>query len=109
MQRLIDYSWPGNVRELANIVERAMIVCEGDTLETGDLALLDVTDVRDEQTTTFDEMARQHLLHTLDDCGGVIEGPHGAAARLGLKPATLRSRMKKLGLVRTGSSFGLSG
>jgi formate hydrogenlyase transcriptional activator len=99
------YGWPGNVRELANVIERAMIVCDGNVLEESDLALANVPGKGDRRDATFDEMARQHLLRTLEECNGVIEGPNGAAARLGLKPATLRSRMKKLGLARTGGGF----
>jgi len=99
------YGWPGNVRELANVIERAMIVCDGNVLEESDLALANVPRKGDWRDATFDEMARQHLLQTLEECNGVIEGPNGAAARLGLKPATLRSRMKKLGLARTGGGF----
>jgi formate hydrogenlyase transcriptional activator len=90
---------------LANVIERAMIVCEGHTLTESQLALVDVLRQPDTGGMTFDDMARQLLLRTLEECGGVIEGPRGAAAALGLRPATLRSRMKKLGLERTGGRF----
>jgi formate hydrogenlyase transcriptional activator len=102
---LEKYSWPGNVRELANVIERAMIVCDKTVLEESDLALANIPRKDDRRPATFNDMARQHLLHTLKECDGVIEGPNGAAARLGLKPATLRSRMKKLGLSRVGRGF----
>ena len=46
------------------------------------------------------EVSTQHMLRVLDRCGWVIDGPNGAAHSLGLKPSTLRSRMKKLGLER---------
>ncbi len=105
MRTLMGYSWPGNVRELANVIERAMIVCEGNTLEESQLALVHVQHQTGNKKQTYDEMARQHLLRTLEECGGVIEGPRGAAAALGLKPATLRSRIKKLGIERTESGF----
>ena len=105
MHTLLRYPWPGNVRELANVIERAMIVSDGQTLEASQLALVKVSREPENSGTTFDEMARQHLLRTLEECGGVIEGPRGAAAVLGLKPATLRSRIKKLGLERTGGNF----
>lgn len=99
------YSWPGNVRELANVLERALIVCEGATIEPGHLALLELQQGRRKEAERFDDVARDHLLSTLHACKGIIEGPMGAAAKLGLKPATLRSRMKKLGIVRTTGGF----
>ena len=102
---LSTYSWPGNVRELANVVERAMIVCEGTTLEASHFGLVETVRSREDRSASFDEVARRHLLQTLEECGGVIEGPDGAAARLGLKPATLRSRMKKLGISRGRAGF----
>jgi len=105
MRVLMEYSWPGNVRELANVIEHAMIVCEGNTLVVGQLGLVQLPQRTGNHKATFDDMARQHLLRTLEDCGGIIEGPHGAAAVLGLKPATLRSRIKKLGIVRSGGGF----
>ncbi|MBP1655685.1 MAG: domain S-box protein [Bacteroidetes bacterium] len=105
MRKLMQYSWPGNVRELANVIERAMIVCDGQTLTESKLALVDVSRQTEAAGTSFDEMARQHLLRTLEECGGVIEGPRGAAAILGLKPATLRSRLRKLGIERVGGGF----
>jgi transcriptional regulator with GAF, ATPase, and Fis domain len=99
------YSWPGNVRELANVIERAMIVSEGGVLRESDCSLLMMSHSEDDQGIKFDDMARKHLLRTLSECRGIIEGPHGAAAKLGLKPATLRSRLKKLGVQRNGSNF----
>lgn len=105
VRALTRYSWPGNVRELANAVERAMIVCEGSELQAGHLGLLRTARAPAVQFARFDEIARRHLLHTLDECEGVIEGPTGAAARLGLKPATLRSRLKKLGIERGRAGF----
>ncbi|MCC6395919.1 MAG: diguanylate cyclase, partial [Bacteroidetes bacterium] len=105
MRVLMEYDWPGNVRELANVIEHALIVCEGHTLVVGQLALVRPSQRTENHRSTFDEMARQHLLRTLEECGGIIEGPHGAATVLGLKPATLRSRIKKLGIVRTGGGF----
>jgi transcriptional regulator with GAF, ATPase, and Fis domain len=82
-----------------------MIVCDGQTLTESKLALVDVSRQTEAAGTSFDEMARQHLLRTLEECGGVIEGPRGAAAILGLKPATLRSRLRKLGIERVGGGF----
>jgi PAS domain S-box-containing protein len=105
MRALTHYDWPGNVRELANAIERAMIVCEGNELQAGHLGLLAAARTPVSHSARFDDIAKRHLLQTLDECEGVIEGPAGAAARLGLKPATLRSRLKKLGIERGRAGF----
>ncbi len=104
-QKLLRYSWPGNVRELANAIERAMIVCDGNRLEESDLALVEIAHEPSKVASNFDDVARTHIMQVLEECGGVIEGANGAAVKLGLKPATLRSRMKKLGIARTRGGF----
>jgi formate hydrogenlyase transcriptional activator len=104
-RNLLRYHWPGNVRELANIIERAMIVCEGNRLEASDLALVDIAQENTRAGDSFDDVARRHILDVLKECDGVIEASRGAASRLGIKPATLRSRMKKLGISRRSGSF----
>jgi transcriptional regulator with GAF, ATPase, and Fis domain len=52
----------------------------------------------DGSLVSLDEVAKEHIRRVLDACGWQIDGQHGAAASLGLRPSTLRSRMKKLGL-----------
>ncbi|MCB9377431.1 MAG: sigma 54-interacting transcriptional regulator [Holophagales bacterium] len=107
LDALRAYDWPGNVRELQNVVERALILSPGETLAiaeafhpsptagpAGSSATADAGD-------RFDELARRHIGAVIDDCGGKISGPGGAAERLGLHPNTLRSRMKKLGIGRS--------
>ena len=100
VRQLQRYSWPGNVRELQNVIERAVILSRGGLLDVG--ALLDVepddSSSGAEREPTADEVTA--LIAVLDGCGWVIEGDEGAAARLGLKPSTLRSRMRKLGVER---------
>jgi transcriptional regulator with GAF, ATPase, and Fis domain len=54
-----------------------------------------------QETKTFDEMQRAYILNILQLTGWTIEGPHGAARKLALNPATLRSRMQRLGLRRS--------
>ncbi len=100
---LAAYDWPGNVRELRNVVERAMILSRGETLELGS-----PLDPRRSQhvpagsTSTKDLAAveRRHIVDVLAQCGGKIKGTGNAAEQLGLKPSTLRSRMKKLQILR---------
>ena len=93
LERLMHYDWPGNVRELENIIHRALIVTQGKEL------FLDVPDRvtgPSLNTTTLEEVERQHIIKTLKSCHWKIEGNNGAAGRLGINPSTLRSRMKKL-------------
>jgi PAS domain S-box-containing protein len=107
MRRLIAYPWPGNVRELENVIERAVILAAGPTLEIGaDVLPLNVEPPACEgqfpaQPPTLEANERQHILTVLGQTGWVVEGTRGAAKILGLHPNTLRSRMKKLGIQRT--------
>ena len=101
LDTLRGYAWPGNVRELEHAVQRAVIVCSGGAIRAEDLALGHGTAAPSiSETGTLEEVERQHILTVLEQVNGVIAGPKGAAARLGLNPSTLRSRLKKLGIVR---------
>ena len=102
MERLRGYDWPGNVRELRNAVERAMILSSEPMLRI-DLppaatARGDVVDGSDGADMSLDEAQRQQIVKALEASSGRISGPGGAAERLGLKPTTLRSKMKRLRL-----------
>ena len=100
MNALQAYAWPGNVRELENIIERAVILATGSALELdGALAVnREEAGSTSKGRQTLKEVERQHILQNLEDTSWRIEGPGGAAVRLGLHPSTLRSRMKKLNL-----------
>jgi PAS domain S-box-containing protein len=118
-QRLVEYPWPGNVRELENVIERALILCQGPDLDIPpQLLALPMSSVRTSPRTThatqswrspitldasasLEELERRHIRQTLEAAQWKIEGRQGAAARLGLPPSTLRSRMRKLGIQRT--------
>jgi formate hydrogenlyase transcriptional activator len=109
LNRLLQYPWPGNIRELENIVERAVILSRGPELVIGadvlpDLPLPEfaapVADARVSAGSTLESLQRTHILTTLEQAQWVIEGPAGAAAKLGLHPNTLRGRLKKLGIAR---------
>jgi transcriptional regulator with GAF, ATPase, and Fis domain len=97
MEAMTAYPWPGNVRELMNVVERAMILEKGSVLhvELGGPAAS-----TDPATTNLTEIERNHMLKVLAMTGWRIRGKDGAAELLGLKPTTLHSRMKKLGIKR---------
>jgi transcriptional regulator with GAF, ATPase, and Fis domain len=99
MAALVAYPWPGNVRELRNVIERAMILSRGSTLQIklGHPAL------RPQAATTaatLEEAERDHIVRALERCGWRIRGSNAAAELLGMKPTTLESRIKKLGLVQ---------
>ncbi|MCW7755292.1 sigma-54 dependent transcriptional regulator [Desulfobotulus sp. H1] len=100
---LMAYDWPGNVRELQNVVERALILCQGRPLsfpllpDRGKEAVGERGD-RFTENRTLDGVMAEHIRAVLRETGGIIAGEKGAAAILGLHPNTLRSRMKKLGL-----------
>ncbi|MFO7560182.1 MAG: sigma 54-interacting transcriptional regulator [Desulfobacterales bacterium] len=98
MQRLKRYPWNGNVRELRNIIERAVILTNGPVLEI-DLPRADRSETDD--PLTLEALERNHIEKVLKKTGGKIRGENGAAQILGLKPSTLESRMKKLGVNRT--------
>ncbi len=102
MQRLLVYPWPGNVRELENIIERAVILAQGNTLEVGaDLLPTSTTAVTGHGQLDLATLERNHILSVLEQTTWVIDGPRGAAKILKLHPNTMRSRMKKLGILRT--------
>jgi formate hydrogenlyase transcriptional activator len=97
--RLQGYDWPGNIRELQNVIERACVLAKGPVVDVPDPAL-GTRQRRAWHPTTLDEAEQAHIGRTLEQTGWRIEGPGGAAELLGLRPSTLRSRIKKHGLRR---------
>ena len=99
MEALTRYAWPGNVRELENLIERAVILSRGTTLE---IPLAELRAASPEAATpiTLEDAERDHIRRVLEQANGVVGGSNGAAARLGMKRTTLQSKMKKLGIVR---------
>jgi transcriptional regulator with GAF, ATPase, and Fis domain len=101
LRKLEAHDWPGNVRELANVLETALILGAVKSLELPS-ELVDRTgrDVRDSSRPRFESAMRDAIEDSLRATRGKIYGSGGAAARLGLKPGTLQSKMKKLGIRR---------
>ncbi|PYV88092.1 MAG: sigma-54-dependent Fis family transcriptional regulator [Acidobacteria bacterium] len=105
LERLQDYAWPGNVRELEHMIERSVLLAEGEILSVDWLL------GREERSSTkvaavpastrlrtLEEMERDHIVEVLRRTQGAVAGKGGAAEILDLPPSTLRDRMKKLGL-----------
>jgi formate hydrogenlyase transcriptional activator len=125
IQELQEYSWPGNIRELENVLERAVILATGTTLDLVPglvatppatlpaVAKVDPQADENNAATTLaresvgrpqprlEDVERDYLLAVLKQTNWVITGPRGAAKILDLHPSTLRSRMKKLVIKRT--------
>src|SRR2546427_5370869 len=105
LEALRRYAWPGNVRELANLVERAMILSKGRTLEVPLAELKRHRPRGDDEdgAPTLEEVERMHILRVLGETNWMLGGPRGAAARLGMKRTTLQSLMRRLGIARPGA------
>ena len=89
------YAWPGNLRELRNVIERAVILCSGESIEMDDLSetIQTASELRLGGSLTVQEIEAEHIRrvltsHTLDEAAGI----------LGIDPATLYRKRKKLGL-----------
>ncbi len=97
MDTLASWPWPGNIRELEHFVERAVILTEGSVLNP---PLAELQSDSSPTPLTFEAMGREYILRALRETGGLIDGPHGAAELLGMKPATLQLRMQRMRIPR---------
>jgi DNA-binding NtrC family response regulator len=105
MEDLINYSWPGNIRELENLIERSIVLNEGDTINYIDLPIIQATgtvpvQVNNNSIKTIKEMERDYIMEVLKKCNGKVSGPGGAAEVLDIPPNTLVAKIKKLGIVK---------
>jgi DNA-binding NtrC family response regulator len=111
--RLQNHDWPGNIRELRNVIERAIIVARGNALEfdlpgatSAPVAMAPVFEMGESAQPEFltepeiQRRERENLWMVLEKTGWKIKGADGAAELLGVKPTTLISRIKKMGLKR---------
>ena len=97
LRALQAYSWPGNIRELENLVERAVITSPDGHLHVDPPGGRKIPPA---PAKTLAQFERSYILQVLDECNWKINGPRGAAERLGLHPETLRTRMRKLDIRR---------
>jgi formate hydrogenlyase transcriptional activator len=99
-----DYNWPGNIRELQNVVERAVILCDGETFCVDPSWLTPGVPRPAASSVPFveDLAEREKVMieSALRESGGLISGPTGAAAKLSLPRQTLESKIRKLGIDR---------
>ena len=118
LRQLMSWDWPGNVRELENVIERAVLLTRGNSLNlhlnvrqsrllptlNEDSALRSsMAQLLHPTTPENDEEERQRIVQVLRETNGIVAGPRGAATRLGMKRTTLLSRMQRLGIsVREG-------
>ncbi len=105
IQTLLNYEWPGNIRELRNVIERGMILCKSDTISITipDYGLKkaqkkDFSNFNPDMTLI--DVEKAHITSVLEKLNWKVRGFNGAAFALGLKPTTLESKMKKLGIKR---------
>ena len=104
MELFHAYDWPGNIRELQNVVERAVILCEGETFFVDEAWLTRVAP-KSSMTSVplvanLAEHEREMLEAALRESEGVVGGPTGAAVKLGIPRQTLESKIRKLGINR---------
>jgi formate hydrogenlyase transcriptional activator len=102
MNALVSYDWPGNVREMQNVIDRALILSVGPALRLEEALKVAPTRAARSATSpeTLRDAERAHITGVLERCAWTIEGHGQAADRLGLRPSTLRNRMRKLNIRR---------
>ena len=103
LDTLTSYDWPGNIRELQNVIERSVVLSSGPDLRVAlpELGGRPAAIVFHEQSTNVTELSeRTRILQVLKETKGMVGGPEGAAARLGLKRTTLQARMRRYNIAR---------
>jgi formate hydrogenlyase transcriptional activator len=100
VETMMNYEWPGNIRELENFIERSVILSEGNRLQPPLGELRSQTRAKSDSEGTLRDRERNHIVEVLRKTRGVLSGPEGAAARLGLKRTTLQYKLRKLAISR---------
>jgi len=98
---MMAYSWPGNVRELEHLIERQVVMAEGNVINDIEIPQNNKQSISSAGSVkTIFENEREHIFTVLALCNGRISGQHGAAKLLGVPATTLNSKIKKLGLAK---------
>jgi PAS domain S-box-containing protein len=95
MEVLQNWNWPGNIRELENVIERMVILSNGDVLADPPAELESLQEVPEDNLTGIE---RDHIIRILRETNGMLSGPDGAASRLGVKRTTLQSMLKRFNI-----------
>lgn len=95
IDRLKSYSWPGNIRELQHTIEKAVILCDGNTISTGDLYLNLANQVQSDESITLDEIEKRYILKEYKKNSQNLTL---VAQNLGISRTTLYKKMKKYGI-----------
>ena len=96
MDRLQSYSWPGNIRELQNVIERSVILCDSESLSVDESWLSAQPSPARQLTHELVAQEKESIESALAECRGRVAGPTGAAAKLGMPPSTLDSKIRSL-------------
>ncbi|MBV7529160.1 sigma-54 dependent transcriptional regulator [Chitinophaga sp. sic0106] len=96
MDMFLNYDWPGNIRELEHMMETAVLLSDGKTINQ--VPMPAAKPAEPPKVKTIEENEREHIISVLIKCNGKIFGKNGAAELLGMNVSTLNSRIKKLGI-----------
>lgn len=94
-ERLTAHSWYGNIRELEHAIEKAVIICDGNSIPAEMFQLVQKTEIQQIEASTLEEMEKAMIRKALDKCGGNLSA---VASQLGITRQTLYNKMKKFGL-----------
>lgn len=99
---LLSYHWPGNIRELQNVIERSVIISDSELLVVDERWLFAGTagaaHKPEPLVRTLEQQEKAHIEAALAATKGRVSGPSGAAAKLGMRPSTLESKIRSLGI-----------
>jgi len=104
LNQITKYGWPGNIRELEHVIQRSILLNEGDTIK--DIEFSTFSKMHSENLSesfsikTYLENERDYILYILKKCNGRVSGAGGAAEVLDIHPSTLNSKIKKLEIKR---------
>lgn len=105
IRQLFSYNWPGNVRELQYLIERTVLLTDGDRIDAIEFDIVTGSvsnkSQKEKEVTDAGEMEKNRLLAALEQCDFRIAGKGGAAELLDMPATTLHSKMKKWGITRT--------
>jgi PAS domain S-box-containing protein len=100
INNLSQYNWPGNIREMRNVIERAVINSDSDTIRFDLFYQISAQKSKPNYSDSLEELEKEHILKVLMETNWRVSGEGGAAEKLDMNPSTLRSRIKKLNIYK---------